>query len=261
MSRTIKTMALVLKKQNFSETDRILTVMSPDFGKKRVIVRAIRRPLSKLAGHLDTLMLSEIMLSGDGNLPVVTGAYLREPFTSIRSNLYLTEKAFAISRLVDRVLVEDAPQRPLYNLTIEALNRLNRATDWTVTWLFFLCRMTQIIGVDIGRFVCSNCGRLVQDEAVWNYSQRRLYCRDCRHLALTVGACDTASEATFDNSPVLALGKNSVKLLQILRRKPLSVLERVIISEDCAREVEEVYLREITDWFNRPWYDFRSVDR
>ena len=80
-----KTFAIILKKQNIGETDRILTIMSPTLGKKRVVVRGIRRPLSKLAGHLDTLMLSQIMLTDEPDLPKVTGAYLTESFDNIRA--------------------------------------------------------------------------------------------------------------------------------------------------------------------------------
>lgn len=83
----IKTLAIVLKKQNLGETDRILTIFSPSLGKKRVVAKAIRKPLSKLSGHLDTFMVSQIILTEKDELPTITGAELVESFEFLRESL------------------------------------------------------------------------------------------------------------------------------------------------------------------------------
>lgn len=238
-----KTLGLVLKKQNIGETDRIITIFSPDLGKKRVVVKAVRRPLSKLAGHLDTFMLSQLMLTDNEDLPRVTSAVLAEPFEQIRDSLLLTEKAFALSKIIERVILEDVSQRAMFQLTLDALARLNSGRNWTATWLYFLNELASELGLGPNDFTCQKCGQKITGAATWQYDERRFLCASC-----------------FD--PVIngvQLEENSVKLLGVLRKHPFMSIHSIRIPVSNAKQVEELLLREITQWFNKPWSSYASL--
>ena len=51
--RTYKTEGIVLKQMPLGEADRILTLYTTDQGKLRAVARGVRRPKSRLAGHLE----------------------------------------------------------------------------------------------------------------------------------------------------------------------------------------------------------------
>ncbi len=53
--RSFQTEAVVLKKTKLGEADRILTFYTPDMGKTQGVAKGIRRPKSKMAGHLELL--------------------------------------------------------------------------------------------------------------------------------------------------------------------------------------------------------------
>lgn len=238
-----KTLGLVLKKQNLGETDRILTIFSPTLGKKRVVARAVRRPTSKLAGHLDTLMVSQIILTDKPDLPQITSAVLVESFEAVRNSLTRVDRAFAVTKIVERVIIEDVPQQSVFQLTLDAIARLDQGSRWPAVWLMFLSTLTNQLGLGVGHFNCEQCGQKIATDCYWLSNDRVFRCRDCG-----VGGHE-AIELKF----------NAVKLLNLLRQKNFPLLERLDLPNDIARPVEELLLREITDWFNKPWSSYASL--
>lgn len=239
-----KTLALVLKKQNLGETDRIITIFSPVLGKKRVVARAVRKPLSKLAGHLDTFMISQLILTDHDDLPKVTSAVLVESFEQLRSSYQLLERAFAVSKIVERVIVEDVSEQTIFQLTLDTLTRLDIGYPWQSVWLVFLNDLTEKLGIDISDFGCGNCGQLIQESAYWAQTERRLFCRGC-------GAAG--------NDTRIIQG-NTVKLLKLLRQKPFTAIHAIKVPTAVAKETEEIFLREITQWFNKPWQSYTALE-
>ncbi len=238
----LKTPALILKKQNLGETDRILTIFSPFLGKKRVVVRGVRRPLSKLAGHLDTMMLSQIMLTDEDELPKVAGAILAEPFENIRNSLLLLNQAYAITKIIERVTVEDVAERPIFQLTVDTLTRLNLGERWNTNWLFFLAKLSNRLGVSISKFDCGVCNEKIVDGGYWRIDEHKLACRQCG------GAVSS-----------LELEANSIKMLKLLADNDYFTIKRVSVPELVNCQVEEIYLRLVTEWLNKPWTSYSSL--
>ena len=56
--RTYQTPAIVIKKTKLGEADRILTFYTPEMGKIQGVAKAVRKPSSKLSGHLEMLSYS-----------------------------------------------------------------------------------------------------------------------------------------------------------------------------------------------------------
>ncbi len=240
-----KTLALVLKKQNLGETDRIITIFSPTLGKKRVIARASRKPLSKLAGHLDTFMISQIMLTDHEDLPKVTSASLVESFENIRGAYDNLNKAFAVSKIVERVIIEDVSQQTIFQITVDALARLNDEESWNNVWLSFLSTITKNLGLTTSNFLCLSCKEQIKGRAYWLVEDRGFYCEKC-------GA---------PRSDYVKLHENSMKMLYLLQKKNYQLIRQVSIPNHVAQEVEEVFLREITEWFNKPWVTYSAISR
>src|SRR4030067_616754 len=55
-----KSLAIVLKSENWRETSKILTLFSQRFGKIRVIVKGARDPKSRLAGNLENAPVDKL---------------------------------------------------------------------------------------------------------------------------------------------------------------------------------------------------------
>ena len=237
----IKTKALVIKKQNYRETDRILTIFSPDFGKKTIIARGIRKPLSKMSGHLDTLMLAQIILTHDQELPTVTSCQLIGPFDNIRKSYKKTNQASAVIKLIDKVVLENINQDQFFNLTINTLINIDEDRSWEHNWLYFLHNVLVLLGLEPGNFVCHDCKKK-ETSGYKNIGDRNFVCCDC----------------VKENSDLVKLDERTVKLLYILGEFDFDKLERVPLPEETSKKAEEVLLKDISEWFGVSWLKYST---
>ena len=76
--RDLRTEAIVLRRTDYGEADRILQLLTPE-GKKSVVAKGVRREKSKLAGGIELFSVSEVVIhEGKGELGILTGAKLVE---------------------------------------------------------------------------------------------------------------------------------------------------------------------------------------
>lgn len=114
---------LILKRKNFGETDRIVTVLTNRFGKISVIARGVRRITSKRAGNIEVLNLARLRLFKNKGF-TLTEAESRKTFDKLKSNLVLSATAFHIIELVDRLVPENQKNDRLFELVLSVLEIL-----------------------------------------------------------------------------------------------------------------------------------------
>ena len=74
--RTVRTQAIVLRRTNYGEADRILHLLTPD-GRRSVMARGVRKEKSRLAGGIELFALCDVVIGeGRGELGVLTSARL-----------------------------------------------------------------------------------------------------------------------------------------------------------------------------------------
>src|SRR5947209_7563460 len=117
--------AIVLKRTDLGEADRILTLFTPNKGKFHAIAKGIRRTISKKAGHLELLCRSQLQVALGRNLDIVTQAEGRENFLHLRSELWHMTCAFYLAEMVDRFVEDTTPHLDIYALLLEVLRYLD----------------------------------------------------------------------------------------------------------------------------------------
>ncbi|TME36567.1 MAG: DNA repair protein RecO, partial [Chloroflexi bacterium] len=105
-SRLYRTPAVILKRTDLGEADRIVTFFSRDVGKIRAVAKGVRRTTSRSAGHLEPFTLSDVMFAVGRELDVISQADTLEAFREIREDLELTTHAYYLAEVVD-LLTED----------------------------------------------------------------------------------------------------------------------------------------------------------
>ncbi len=119
------TEAIVLKRSDLGEADRVLTLFTPYKGKMRAVAKGTRRPISKMAGHLELLSRSQLQLALGRHLDIVTQAEGRENFLHLRSEIWHMTCGFYLAELTDRFIEEHTQHTDVYNLLLEMLRTLN----------------------------------------------------------------------------------------------------------------------------------------
>jgi len=131
--RLYRTEAIVLRRSNFGEADRLLTLYTPEWGKLRVIAKGVRKPTSRKSGHLELFTHSRLLVAKGRNLDIVTQAETLHSFRPLREDLLRTGWAYYAAELLDRFVEEGIEDRPLFNLFLATLGWLCEDVDLDLT--------------------------------------------------------------------------------------------------------------------------------
>ena len=123
--RLYTTDAIVLRRHNLGEADRILTLYAPEHGKLRAIAKGVRRPASRLAGHVELFSHSRFQLAIGRELDVVAQAETQEAFRTVRDDLERTAQACYALELVGRLTPDRLENGGVYDLLLELLRGLD----------------------------------------------------------------------------------------------------------------------------------------
>lgn len=144
-----RTRAIVLRRTNYGEADRILKLLTPE-GQISAIARGVRREKSKLAGAIELFGISDVTLhSGRGELDVLTSARLIDFFGKILEDYdrlqFAYETVNAVSRASDQV--DDAGWYEVLEQVYRGLDAQSVPLQLTQTW--FYLRYADITGYEL----------------------------------------------------------------------------------------------------------------
>ncbi len=117
----------IIKSQDLSEADLLLTFFSKEEGKVRAVVRSAKKMTSKLSGHLQPYILVEVTLvGGAGGLAKVIGVNPLVKYSKIISSQQGMHIIMAMQELVLRSLPDGQPNTELFTVYQYCLEQLNQ---------------------------------------------------------------------------------------------------------------------------------------
>lgn len=119
-----QTEAIILKKRNFGEADRLLTLLTRNKGKITAIAKGARRITSKKGGNVEVLNLCEIQVATGANLDIITEAQSIKSYHKIKKNLEKTSYSFIICETLDSLIPVNHQLPNIFDLTTNTLNAL-----------------------------------------------------------------------------------------------------------------------------------------
>lgn len=125
MKPQIVTKGIVLSRTEYGEADRILTVLTPDQGKLRIIAKGVRRPKSKLAGGIELFSINDItVLPSQRELKTLISSRLLTNFGNIIKDIKRTMLGYDVLKIINRN-TEDEPEEAYFTLLRQALEGLD----------------------------------------------------------------------------------------------------------------------------------------
>jgi DNA repair protein RecO (recombination protein O) len=121
-----KATALVLRTTDFSETSRIATLWTREFGKVRVLAKGGRRLKSNFESALDLLTVCSIVLlrKSSGSLDLLTEARVVQRFPQLRTDLTALYAGYYIAELLSGWTEDYDPHPVLFDEALDALRTL-----------------------------------------------------------------------------------------------------------------------------------------
>lgn len=141
------TKGIVLSRTNFGEADRILTVLTPDFGKLSLMAKGVRRIKSKLAGGIELFSISQItFIKGRGEVSTLISSRLENHFGNIIKDLSRVQLGYDFLRLINKN-TEDNTEAGYFELLAAALVSLDDADlPLAITKLYFEASLLALAG-------------------------------------------------------------------------------------------------------------------
>ena len=70
--RLYRTEAIILRRADLGEADRLLTIFTPGRGKLRVVAKGARKPTSRKSGHVELFTRSNLLIARARELDIVS---------------------------------------------------------------------------------------------------------------------------------------------------------------------------------------------
>jgi DNA repair protein RecO (recombination protein O) len=136
--RTTTTRAIVLRRTNYGEADRVLQLLTPE-GRRSVMARGVRKQKSKLAGGIELFAICDVVLGeGKGNLGVLTSSRLVHFYRHIIEDYDRLQFGYFVIQQVTKGS-ENVDEPEWYDLMSEVLMGLDATSipvQLTQTWFY-----------------------------------------------------------------------------------------------------------------------------
>ncbi|MEM7555910.1 MAG: DNA repair protein RecO [Cyanobacteria bacterium P01_A01_bin.84] len=124
MSKTYKATGINIKATAFGESDRLVTILTPEFGLIRAIAPGARKPKSSLGGRSGMFVVNELLLAKGKSLDKITQAQTIKTYSGIAKDLGKLAASQYLAEIVLLQALSEQPQTELYELFQEHLYRL-----------------------------------------------------------------------------------------------------------------------------------------
>lgn len=121
--------ALVINKIDIGESDRLFTLFEKKSGKIKVLIKGIRKSTKREIYATDPLVLGEYKLRKKGERVTVESLSIINPYLGIKNSFFKLELALYLIKLIEKITFENSPADKIYDLTINALNYIEKTED------------------------------------------------------------------------------------------------------------------------------------
>lgn len=222
--------AIVLRKREIGETDRLYTFYTRELGKVQAKAIGVRKPTAKLAAALETLTLSDVTVVRGRGIGKVAGAIAEEPFNTLRGEYETLSTGLDTAAVFDRLVGLEEPDEKLFFMLseylslLDALAREERVSLVPLLTEAFLIRLFDELGYRIEADACAVSGGPLGPGSRCYFSPE-------------MGGIVTEEHA---GSRSVRIGENAVKLIRLILGNRLPSILKVRVGESDLAELTRI---------------------
>ncbi len=178
MRRTTK--GLVIKEQTIGESDRLVTLLTADFGLVKAFVRRAKQLKSRLNSATTLFAYCDFSLYRTKDAFIVDDAVPIEVFFNLRQDIDRLTLAQYFAQLAYELSAEEQPQDELLRLTLNSLHLLCKG-EKSITQIkaVFEFRALCLGGYMPSVLACDHCGTYETPLMYFDTMEGRIYCENC----------------------------------------------------------------------------------
>ncbi len=183
MSEIVKTPVICLRKNDYGDTSKIVTLFSADYGKFNCIVKAGRSNKSKIGGLIDVFNYIEIVYykKESRGLQLLTQADLINFYGNIKSDINKYKYASAILEVIYDLTHENESNPLLFKGLLRIFDLLeNSTTSPKLLFIKFMLFFIKELGYELNITQCAICETELNEEGLFDVYHGPL-CESCFH--------------------------------------------------------------------------------
>jgi len=231
--RAIRSPAIILRRRDMGEADRLLTVLTPQYGKRDLIAYGARKPTSRKTGHVELFTLIDVLMNIRRELGTASQVEMIEPFLPLRESLKLGAYASYVAELMDRFTQtgdEDTPAA-LFDLLRDTLARLCAEPEPRLVLRYYEVHLLGLMGYRPQLLRCvQSGGDVLPENQFFSFDEGGVVCQE-------YGA---------GNPNLAGLSFPVLKLLRHIQRSPFRQVGALQLHERVHAEAEALMIGYIT---------------
>jgi DNA repair protein RecO (recombination protein O) len=227
--------AIVLKKKEVGETDRLYTLYTLQHGKVQVVAKGVRKPEAKLAGQLETLMCGLVIVVRGRGMGKVAGAVAENVFPYLRTDVDILGCTLDTVAAFDRMIGWEEPDPEMFALLqtylfcADSLVQNGKEERIAVLSQGFLVQLFERLGYRLETEICAvSGGRLTSGG---------------QHFFSPGSGGVLSEEHHHTDMQAFPISENAIKLIRLFLGNRLESLQRIQVDEDDAREIDRIVQR------------------
>ncbi|MFC1629643.1 DNA repair protein RecO [Patescibacteria group bacterium] len=237
-----RTQGIFLKKEDRGEADQFFTIYTKDFGKLKILGRAIRKIKSKLRSSSELFYLSEIEFIQGKAYKTLTDAVLIEKFLNIRKDLSKLKVAYQIVDITDKLIGKEEKEEKIWDLLTKTFQKLNDCSlpriSCFMAYYYFLWNILSISGYGVKLDDCVLCRAKLKEniKIYFDPQEGGLICNNC-FKKIQLGT---------------EINPETIKILRVLLGGDWKIIAKLKIKKSHLKSLKEIsdsYLSSILDVF------------
>ncbi|MFD3447696.1 DNA repair protein RecO [Microbacteriaceae bacterium 4G12] len=148
---------IVIRTNDYGETNKIITVFSREFGKVGLMARGAKKPKSRLAAVTQLFTYGYFLVQTGSGLGTLQQGEIISAMRDIREDIFLTAYASYVVELTDKATEEKRNNPYLFELLYQTLQYMNEGIDPEILALIYQTKMMPVLGLYPELDTCAVC--------------------------------------------------------------------------------------------------------
>ncbi|WP_017755820.1 DNA repair protein RecO [Calidifontibacillus oryziterrae] len=216
-----KVEGIVIRTNDYGETNKIVTLFTREMGKIAVIARGAKKPKSRFTSISQVFVHGYYLVQISSGLGTLQQGEIISSFRGIREDLYQAAYAANVIELTDKLTDNKTTNPYLFEVLYQTLNYMNEGIDPEILLYIFETKMLTLAGI---RPKLDGCVLCSSNEGEFAFSIREggFLCHRC----------------VYKDTTIITISQATIKLLRLFYYFDLHRLGKVSVSEHTKKEIK-----------------------
>ncbi|WP_458412463.1 DNA repair protein RecO [Schinkia sp. CFF1] len=218
-----KVEGIVIRTNDYGETNKIVTLFTREMGKIGVMARGAKKPQSRLTSVSQMFIYGHFLVQIGSGLGTLQQGEMISSFRALREDLYKAAYAAYIVELTDKLTEEKKINPYLFELLYQTLHFMNEGLDLEILTYIYEMKMLNIAGIYPKLDGCVCCSE-VQGKFAFSIREGGFICHRCFHR----------------DPHLIQISPATVKLLRLFYYFDIHRLGKISVKEATKKEIKSV---------------------